>query len=272
MEGNAQPAPQPASQPAQTTYAPPPPPPQSGTNTALIIAVAVIVVVVVVLAALVFVFLLDTVQNGNGLYTEEVDEHYAAIPGLELEVMTVNGDIDIVTYDGDQILLEGIKRADRSQDLDLMELVVTQNGDSLELKVEHTEDLSNLIGDSFDLSLRVPEYIILEKVRAVNGDIHVQSTDEVVEVETTNGAIRVDMRSIGSNLNIDSTNGQVDVFIDPDLEVTIDISTVNGVISFSGISLDLSDDTDHYVRGDLNAGGYEIYVETTNGNVNVHQL
>jgi DUF4097 and DUF4098 domain-containing protein YvlB len=238
----------------------------------LIIAVVVIVVVVVILAAVAFFFLLDNGMNGIGQYTEEVDEQYTASPGLKLEVLNVNGDIDIITYNGDQILLDGVKRADRAQDLDLMELVVTQSGDEIELKVEHTEDISNLHGDSFDLSLRVPDNIVLEKVKSVNGDVHIQSTEEVVEVETTNGAIRVDMRTINSNLNIDTTNGPVDVYVNPDLDLTFDISTVNGGITISGVVVNLSDDAPDYKRGDMGSGGYEIFVDTVNGNVRVHAL
>jgi DUF4097 and DUF4098 domain-containing protein YvlB len=258
MEGNNQPATQPVQPPATDA------PGKMGK------VVVVVIVVAIVIGAAGF-FFLTMIEDGDGMFTESYHDEFPTAPGFVLEVATVNGNIDIVTSTGDVIIVNGEKRADREQDLDNMELVVTETAGKLELEVVFDNQL-NAEGDSFSLELIVPEYVAIENVQSVNGNLDVEATDDIQAVQTTNGNVRVEMSVINNNLNIDTVNGAVDVFVNPDLDLTIDISVVNGAITLTNLDLDLSDDMPNYKRGDLNGGGYEIYVDTTNGNVRFHTL
>jgi DUF4097 and DUF4098 domain-containing protein YvlB len=231
-------------------------------------AIGALFVAAIVVTGVGAYFILQALSVDELNYTESFSEEYPADANTTLRVSTVSGYIIIVGWSNDVINISGVKRATYEEDLDKIDLEVTVIGDEITLEVTHATNRGGLI----DLDLRVPHDVTIETLHSTNGEIDVSDMSVVREVETINGAISLEIPETDGGVELSSTNGRIDCYLLETLDVTVEVTTVNGWIDISDIALSLTIDESTHKRGDLGSGGDLISMSTTNGAIQLHGL
>jgi hypothetical protein len=110
------------------------------------------------------------------------------------------------------------------------------------------------------------------RLSSTNGGIQATDVAGAVQASTTNGGIEVRLREVpsGSELSFETTNGSVDVRLPRDIRASVDIATSNGKIS-SDFDVEGGSKSRTRLSGDINGGGGQLRIRTSNGSVEVAQ-
>lgn len=106
--------------------------------------------------------------------------------------------------------------------------------------------------------------------KTTNGRVTVREAKGEFNLKTSNGMVTFsgELTPGGSN-RIVTTNGQVEVELTGTPSVSIDASTSNGEVTHDDVPiLTTKAKTDHVI-GTIGAGGAELYIETSNGDVTI---
>ncbi len=240
--------------------------------------------------------------------TEYFNGEYDINENTVLKVSTINGQIEIIGWDEDKISFNAVKKSNFGrEELDYIEIDVNENDDEIEIEAYYTGTRQSQ--PSVDMNIKVPEYVIVDRISTSNGaidisdvkgdviastsngGIFIDNVDGFIQATTSNGRIKIedtkgviDLKS--SNLGIDAeifdfqddieirtSNGGITLYINPSLNAELDISTSNGYITIDddlGLSLSLSEEK-HKV-GQLGDGGNQIDIHTSNGNIKIDTL
>ena len=228
------------------------------------------------LLLLLFVLLLGSCNNGNNgnpindyQFTESFSQEHPAVSARSLQVSTINGHIHITGGNGCSIQVDGLKKTDNQKGLEEIELHVSEENNEFIFEVKHETDQQ---GNAIDLDLMVPSDIAIEDINSVNGNIVITSMPLLHTVNTVNGEIKTEVSKIDGNIYASAVNGNIDLSLLPTLDATIDITTVAGKIILNDVPLDLLLNAPGQVRGNLGAGGDTIFISTTNGDIELHNL
>lgn len=225
---------------------------------------------------LLFILLLGSCSNGDSddhlndyQFTESFCQEYQAVSARSLQVSTINGHTKITGWNDYSIKLIGLKKAENQKGLEKIEIQVTEENNKIIFEVKHeTTDGTKAI----DLELTVPSDIAIDEINSVNGNAEVSSMPLIYKINTVNSGIKTEISEIEENIYISSVNGNIDLSILPKIDATIDITTVTGEINLNDVPLDLSLKSPTQVKGDIGTGGDVIFISTTNGNIELHNL
>ncbi|SET01650.1 Putative adhesin [Methanococcoides vulcani] len=232
---------------------------------------------------------------------------YEADNNTTLNVINVNGQIEINSWDGDKVVLEAIKRTFYGEDeLQKVHIIVNKIDD--ELKVETKHPAYENVRVSVDMKIKVPENVTVDiiettngnivisdtkgnttaittngaititnvdgyiKARSSNGALDIRGTTGIDDLKTTNGKIEAQIFDIKDDVEIRCTNGAITIYIDPSLNAEIKMETTNGYISVNEVELVVTKMETTQVEGILGEGGNNIDIRTTNGYVNLNKL
>jgi hypothetical protein len=107
-------------------------------------------------------------------------------------------------------------------------------------------------------------------VASTNGPIIGRGLSGSVDASTVNGGIEIGLTAVNGDTKIVTVNGPAAVVLSPEINAEIEATAVNGgVTTQDGLPLTTSDRTNKRVAGRLNKGGPRISVQTTNGGVRV---
>jgi hypothetical protein len=239
--------------------------------------------------------------------TDYFNEEYEVDENTVLKVATINGQIELNTYDGDKVLVNAVKKSSFGQEeLDKIEIIVIEDENELDIEVKYMGQ--RLTIPSVDMNIKVPKNITIDTVTTSNGAIQISgvkgdiiaiSSNGAIIIEdilgfvsatTSNGRIEVkettgikDLKSSNlgiyaeindfkENITISTSNGGITAYINPSLNANIEMSTSNGQITISGLSLNLTTSEEKYKVGKLGEGGNNIDIQTSNGNINLYKL
>jgi DUF4097 and DUF4098 domain-containing protein YvlB len=239
--------------------------------------------------------------------TEYFNEEYTVGKNTVLTVSTINGKLEIYSWDGDTVKVDAIKKSRIGQEeLDKMEIIVTETTDLIDIAAEYTG--TRAITPSVDMNIKIPANVTVESVstsngaviidgvmgnlhaESSNGDIYIDNVDGYVSASTSNGLIDVEsttgVRDLSSSngdisaeifdfqedIMISTSNGRIDVYLNPELNASIELSTSNGEVSISGLSVNYTTSEEKYIAGTIGDGEYLIAVDTSNGNIRLLQL
>ena len=239
--------------------------------------------------------------------TDYFNNDYEANENTVLKVTTINGQIEIYNWDGDTVSLNAIKktRLDR-EELDNVEINVNEVDNLIEIEAEYTGQRSPI--PSVDMNIKVPSYVTIDTVKTSNGAIQISDTKGNITAQTSNGAIIIEnvdgyvqattsngrieikqtrgIRDLQSsnlginaeildfqdNISVSTSNGAITLYINPTLNADIEMTTSNGEISISGLSLNLTVNEEKHKVGKLGEGGNKISISTSNGNIKIYDL
>jgi hypothetical protein len=239
--------------------------------------------------------------------TDYFNEEYEANENTILKVTTLNGQIEINTWDGDTVSLNAIKKSSLGQEeLDNVEINVIESENRIEIEAKYIGQKTTT--PSVNMNIKVPQNVIVDTVKTSNGAIQIsgikgdvfatssngaiiiENVDGYVSATTSNGRIEIkgttgikDLKSSNlgiyaevydfqENISIITSNGGITVYINPSLNADIDMKTSNGHISISGVALNLTTSEEKHKAGELGDGGNTLDIQTSNGNINLLKL
>ena len=112
------------------------------------------------------------------------------------------------------------------------------------------------------------------KLATTNGEIQLSDVSGTASARTTNGSVVAELRTVapGGEVELSTTNGNVEVFLPFDIKATLDAQTTNGRVSVAFPVTMEGAMSSKLVRGTINGGGSALSFATTNGNVEVRRL
>jgi hypothetical protein len=237
---------------------------------------------------------------------EYFEDEYRSGNESTLIVSTVNGAISITSWDGINITLNATKKSRYGyDDLKKADIIVTEENNDITIKIQHVQPIKSR---SVDLDIKIPYNVTLKSATSINGPVQItntkgdtvlsntngpiiaegidgyvkasttnggvdlKSTTGVDDLTTTNGRISAEIFHIRNNIDIESTNGGITVYINPIINASIEITTTNGDISIYDSFISVDESSNKYLRGNIGNSGYKINIVTKNGNIKVNKL
>ena len=105
-----------------------------------------------------------------------------------------------------------------------------------------------------------------------NGIIEVNGTTGIKDLKSSNGGIYAEIYDIQENLSVSTSNGGITIYMNPSLDVYLEMTTSNGQITISGISLNFTISEEKHKMGRLGEGGNTVNIHNSNGNINLYKL
>lgn len=247
--------------------------------------------------------MVNTMHGGKGRATDVWTRSYTlGAPNGEIEVVNVNGKIDVETADTLKVEVRAERTVRASTDdagkklLDEMQIreEVTSDRIRLESPTQRSMGRTSL---EIRYRLTVPKTARV-RVETVNGGIEVTGLDGALRAETTNGGVIG--RGLGNNVHASATNGGIDVHMSKLGEEGITLETTNGGVSLrlpesakatvsarcvnGGISVsDLpmertgerertGEQSKRRLEAKLNGGGPPVRLETVNGGIKIGKI
>ena len=104
--------------------------------------------------------------------TDYFDGTYSADAQTNLDVQTINGQIEINTWETNEISLNAIKKSPFGQEeLDLVEINVIESENHIDIEAKYVGD--RVTTPSVDMNIKVPNYITVNSVITSNGAIQI---------------------------------------------------------------------------------------------------
>ena len=257
------------------------------------------------------VMLLIIVNLFSGCFGSQVTDYFNGEYNVDentiLKITTINGQIEVNVWDEDIISLNAIKKSRISQDeLEKTLINVIESESLIEIEAEYIG--TRLTTPSVDMNIKVPKNVTVEYVKTSNGAIQisgvkgnitattsngaidiedvdgyitattsngkidVKKTTGIMDLESSNGGIYAEVYDFKKDISISTSNGRIDVYINPLLNADIEMTTSNGQISISGISLNVTYSEEKHIIGKLGEGGNKIDIQTSNGDIYLRKL
>jgi hypothetical protein len=230
--------------------------------------------------------------------TEYFNGSYPVTEQTILKVINKNGQVEIAGWDGNNVTVNAVKRSG-TQELNKIEINVNYVGNYLNIETRYT----GLSTFSVDINIKVPRGVHIESVTSSNGAIfltdtignvttltsngaiNINNVDGYVSAETSNahvevkgatgikyihtsnGAITGEVDDIQEDVNIETSNAAITVYINPSINATIDMRTSNSKINIEGVSLNVQSLEDTHVLGTLGSNGHRLDIHTSNANI-----
>lgn len=232
--------------------------------------------------------LLATVASAK--VTEKFAQTYPLDADGSIRVENVNGTVEIVAWDKNEVSLQAEKSARSDEGLARLHLKIESDNRRLSVKTEHEKKWKFWDNENAQVryTLRVPASARLERVAVVNanirisgvkGDIHLESVNGNIDAEglagaghfdTVNGSIRVAYATLpaSGDVSLDTVNGTCKVTLPDKSAFDLDADTVNGRISCD-FPITLGKSGRRELRGAVNGGGTDISLESVNGSLTV---
>ena len=247
----------------------------------------------------------------SGCVGPEVTETFNGVYPVDaltiLSVSNINGAIEITGWNGNTVSVSAVKRS-TSGDTGLRNtnISVTHTGNHLEIETKHTGQ--QMIQSSVDYTIKIPYNTTIESLTTTNGAIEVshvkgnltatstngaiiiENVNGVVSVTTSNGHIEVqnvtgignlrssnaavtaEIKSIQDNVDIETSNGAITIYVNPNLNATFEMTTSNAKIQLHEISLNVTLMEDTHVIGTLGTDGHKLNIRTSNAQIDIHRF
>lgn len=246
-------------------------------------------------------------ETTSGEYTtEEFRKTYEVESGTKLEVDNINGAISVTSWDKDQVEVYALMKTQYGQDeLDKVSIEVS-TGANMVVKTKYPS--LGTVRVSVEYEIKVPKEIAVERLETTNGAIvltdttgdttlhasnggitvknvdgsvkastsngfiEIEDVTGVREISTSNGWIKVGIPALSNDLEITTSNGAVTVYVTADLDADVVMSTSNGRVTVHDIQLTIKESSSTRIEGTLGVGGYDLTIQTSNGNIDLYKL
>lgn len=233
---------------------------------------------------------------------KRLEKTYDLGAGGEVAVSNVNGSVVVEGWDRDVVRVEAVKKVragsrERAEEaLERLEVRVSREGDRLEIRTRRPEGSDGFFdwvfgnhvqgGISYTISVPLRTDVEVDTVNGkivisgvegeveadtTNGGVEVEDVSGAVDVSTTNGSIRVALREVDEDrsMRFSTTNGGIQLRLPDDARVSLDASTTNGGIDLDDLEADIRSQSRRHLRAEVNGGGPEIRLTTTNGGIKI---
>lgn len=212
------------------------------------------------------------------------DQVYPLHAGGAFAIANVNGGVQIEGWDRDQVEVHAVKTAlHEDQDPDSVHIDVQGDGDQLAVNTRYPQGSGVQV--TVEYEIHVPYRLRFTAVQTVNGDVHLRGVSskgyldsvngniEVVESDgrfnarTTNGDVRLQLKSLpdGEPVSLTTVNGSVVLSLPVSANADVRVVNRNGDFRSDLPLATLGAYESSRFDGRLGSGGGEIFMSTVNG-------
>jgi hypothetical protein len=224
--------------------------------------------------------------------TEKFSQTYPLTAAGSIHVSNINGSVEIVAWDRNEVAVEAEKSAKNADALARIHLKIESGPSRLSIRTEHEMAWKfwNSANAQVRYKLMVPAGATLDEIDVVNANITVTGLKGRVkldtvngsidardlagpgEFETVNGSIKVTYARLPAGkedeISLDTTNGNCTLTLPADAAFDLDADTVNGRVTCDfPITLEKSGRND--LRGTIAGGGISVELDSVNGGLKV---
>ncbi len=259
------------------------------------------------IAVIIILFVSVGLTGCIGSVSKEFNEEYEINENTILKVANINGEVEIIRWDGNTVTLDAKVSSYKGNDeLEKIKIDVIESDNVIDIETKYLGLGS--VEVSTDMIIKVPNLVTVDKVTtsngdirisgikgnttvyssnggititdvdgyvtatSSNGDIEIKDTTGIADLKTSNGHIYAEIFSFKENISLNTSNGGISVYINPSLNVDIEMKTSNGAISISGLQLEITFSEEDHKVGRLGEGGNKLDINTSNGNINLYKL
>ncbi len=237
---------------------------------------------------------------------EKLKKNITFGPGGYLSLSNMNGEVDIVSWDKDEVEIiayKEVKANDRSTAEQLMkrlEIDIRESDDEITIETYFPKGSSGrgffgwLFGGghnsySVEYEIKVPKKIDLNihttngslRIEQISGRLRLESTNGkiiareisgVTRCKTTNGSINVDFSEITTQekLTFKTTNGSIKLYLPEDFAAEVELKTTNGHIDSDFPLRGGSKKSKKRFSGYINNDDRKLTCTTTNGSIHLY--
>lgn len=216
--------------------------------------------------------------------TQVFDQIYPLQAGGAFSLANVNGGVTVEGWDRQEVEVRAVKTAlHESEDLDTVHIDVRGDGEQLEVNTRYPQGIGVQV--TVEYQIHVPYRLKWAEVSTVNGDVHVQGvagagvlgsvngnveaveTDGRFSAKTTNGDVRLQLKSLanGDPVSLTTVNGSVILSLPRTSNADFRVVNRNGDFQSDFPLVTLGEYNSSRFRGRLGSGGGEIFMSTVNG-------
>ena len=195
---------------------------------------------------------------------------------MRMRLDAVNGELTITGQpDATSVMVSAELRVgshesweDAETRLEQLEVLVTDLSDEI---LVQTQQPDNTQGRQYvvDYTITVPSNLEVD-VNQVNGGIHVEDTANSVFVKAMNGSIDSTVSlPLHGEISLSMLNGDIDLRLPTSTSAELSAFVDNGSITWDNLNLPDAVHTTQSLTGTLGGGAGVIWLETTNGNIDV---
>jgi hypothetical protein len=222
--------------------------------------------------------------------TEKFDQTYPFNADGSITLSNVNGSVEIVGWDKNEVSVSAEKIASDDAGLQRMQIVIDHSPSTLVIKTEYEKKWKfwGHYRAEVRYKLMVPAGATLKKIDVVNADVTVRgvrgyvnldSVNGSIEAEgltaggrfdTVNGSIRAEFVKLaaGDKIVLDSVNGGCSVTLPADAAFELVADSVNGSISCD-FPITIGKSGRRHLAGSVNGGGARVVLDSVNGGLRV---
>lgn len=214
---------------------------------------------------------------------ETIEESFAANGMVTLDLTNTNGNVQITARDENRFVVQAVKEAwgqnkkDAEAKLQALEVKMTQDGDTLRIKVDDPEEDAIHIGIIYSRANRVRFEISVPRQTAVvaytrDGDITLDGTEGDANLTGRYGPITVE--DVAGDITLNTRNGDAIVRRSGGDQAAMDLTSHYGNITVEDVLGDITADTHNGRVSVLRCGGERAVVNLSShyGSVTVRQL
>jgi hypothetical protein len=220
-------------------------------------------------------------------YEQKITKTFSLPAGGTVELANINGEIGIRSG-GDTVEIKAVKKSDKKGEIEKVEVLFEQSGDTLRVKVKYNERHSRA---KVDFAVSIPESLARVEFKSVNGAIDCSGKYGALTLKTVNG--KVNFAGEFRSGTFQTVNGGIELSQEPLLGGDLEAATVNGAIeielnrksafAIEGETINGSIRNDFGIEvkrrlvgssfaGKVNGGGHKVTVETVNGSIDISKI
>ena len=259
--------------------------------------------VVVILAVLLPLYL-----SAKSTLDETVKKVVPAAGKTGIELRTVNGYVEVSTWDKDEVEIVAHKKVktddedDARKYLSELEIDIEDDEEVISIEVDfpnHKEKndgffswifSSGGVNSSVAFEIKVPRKFDVDihstngnvlvndcngriRLKTVNGKIRAEGVSGSVVAKSTNGKIKVYIKGLepDEDMSLQTTNGSITLDMPADIDADLEARTTNGKIDCDFTLKEEISAGKHHLEGTVNGGGALIYLKALNGNIYIQK-
>jgi len=229
---------------------------------------------------------------------EKFDQSYPLSANGRVSVSNVNGSIEVIAWDRNEVKLEATKIASTRDVLADVDIKVEarpnhfsvetdykdrtwgrdRNGKDRKLEVQYklsvprTAVLNEI--ETVNGSVTASNFVNVTKISTVNGNVNASNLRGTADLSTVNGTVNADFDQVesGSKIELSTVNGQVNLSLPSDANATIKADSLNGGITNDfGLPVRKGEYIGRDLHGRLGSGGAQIDLDTVNGRLAINK-
>jgi DUF4097 and DUF4098 domain-containing protein YvlB len=222
---------------------------------------------------------------------QDFEKSYRISAGGQVSVSNISGDVVVTGYDGDAIIVRGIKKG---RDSDRVEIEDKSSAGRVDVGVRYPKECN--CDASVRFEVRVPRSVSynFDGFSSVSGDVDVSGVTGRLRASAVSGDVRV--KNVSGSANVNSVSGDVEVEVDrldgsddmkfasvsgdvvvkmpSNLDADVDISSLSGSIK-TDFPIEVREEKHGprtYARGRLGSGSRRINMSSVSGDLSLNRF